>query len=856
SIGGTITVQAMPNGGTLASVSICSGGSGSITVTGHSGTIISWEFSTDNGATWTTITNNTISQAFTNVTTPILYRVKVGNGCGYVYSNAALVGIRNYWTGTINTDWNTGGNWSDNQIPSTTCANVYIPGGSPNVPILSSGTASIVNLYIFPGASLTVNNATLQIAGDINNAGIFDVTNGTLDLNGTFVSQMIGGSLFTTNSIKNLVVSNDVSISSGSNEVLNITGKLSFGTSTSTLTTSDNLVIRSTALATASVGKLNNGNIITGNVTVERYIPNHSKAWQFLAVPVGGTQTVNEAWQDTATFANQNRYPGFGTMLTSHVPGAVSLGFDVFTPAGPSIKVYNSATNNYIGIASTKFLPITNPKGYMVLVRGDRSVIASNQAATATTLHVKGKLYTPADAPATMNVAAGTFESIGNPYASAIDFSLVSKTGGVQTDFFYMWDPKLTTTTGAGANSAYGLGGFQTFSWNGSTYNVTPGGGSYSGTNRNIESGQAFFVRAPFTAGTVSFNESCKVDGSNNVNRITSDVMQLRTSLHVSTAGGQVLLDGNLVQFGASFSNSVDMYDALKLNNSSENVGLMRNGTKLAVERRSEILSTDTIFFNLSQVRVQQYSFEFIATGLGQSELTAFLEDNYLHTSTPVNLDGTSNYSFNIINEAGSYAADRFRIVFKKLAPLPVTITSISASRNTDKTIAVSWKVESETSMQLYTVERSADGRNFNGIITAAPTANNGGRSAYTVTDISALSTDNFYRVKALSLSGLVQYSAIVKIAPLRSLPSIEVYPNPVTGRIIQVEFTGQVPGTYKLSLINNNGQSQFLTEVYLTDARSTHAAKLPQVTASGIYRLQITGPGNSVVVKTVHITE
>ena len=572
-----------------------------------------------------------------------------------------------------------------------------------------------------------------------------------------------------------------------------------------------------------------------------------------LAVPVSGTQTINEAWQDTATAANQNRYPGFGTMLTGSVAGAVSVGFDAYTPAGPSIKLYNSATGGYTGIANTKNLQISNPKGYMVLVRGDRSVTTSNQAPTATTMRTKGKLFTPADAPAVINVASGTFESIGNPYASAIDFSQVTKADGVQTDFFYVWDPKLTTTTGAGSNSSYGLGGFQTFVWNGTSFEVTPGGGSYSGTNRNIESGQAFFVRAPFSAGTVSFTEACKVNGSNNVNRITSNLIQLRSRLHVISAGNKVLIDGNLVQFDPSYSNSIDDFDGMKINNTGENLGLLRNENKLAVERRT---LSDTIFYYIGQLRLQQYEFEFDPSGLGQTGLTAFLEDNYLHSSTPIDLNNPTHVQFNVINDAGSYATDRFRIVFKQIAPLPVSFTQVSATRNSDKTIAVKWKVESETSMQLYTVERSVDGRNFSGMITNAPIANNGGNASYSVNDFSASTTDNFYRIKALSLSGQIQYSQIVKLAPLNILPSVEVYPNPVAGRSLHINFNGIRSGAYSLQLISINGQQQKLSTIQIASGDVTSTVKIPSFISAGIYQLIITGTGDIQIIKTVHIID
>ena len=128
---GTITIQAAPIGGTLTSVSVCSGGMGSLTLSGQVGTIVRWESSTDNFATApTAIANTTITQGFNNITVPTQYRVVVNNGCGSVFSSVATVSIHNYWVGgdiTKPTDWNTATNWSDGLVPSTTlCSDVYI----------------------------------------------------------------------------------------------------------------------------------------------------------------------------------------------------------------------------------------------------------------------------------------------------------------------------------------------------------------------------------------------------------------------------------------------------------------------------------------------------------------------------------------------------------------------------------------------------------------------------------------------------------------------------------------------------------------------------------------------------------
>ena len=75
------------------------------------------------------------------------------------------------------------------------------------------------------------------------------------------------------------------------------------------------------------------------------------------------------------------------------------------------------------------------------------------------------------------------------------------------------------------------------------------------------------------------------------------------------------------------------------MTNSSENLSVKAGNKLLVVERRRAVNPEDTIFFNLANVKVQKYRFE-ISEEFGKPGLTAFLEDNYLHTSKPLNLNG------------------------------------------------------------------------------------------------------------------------------------------------------------------------------------------------------------------------
>ena len=47
-------------------------------------------------------------------------------------------------------------------------------------------------------------------------------------------------------------------------------------------------------------------------------------------------------------------------------------------------------------------------------------------------------------------------------------------------------------------------------------------------------------------------------------------------------------MDGNMTNFHDIFSNAVGNDDALKLSNSGENFGLLRDGRRLAVEQRKK----------------------------------------------------------------------------------------------------------------------------------------------------------------------------------------------------------------------------------------------------------------------------
>ncbi|MGN6196800.1 MAG: T9SS type A sorting domain-containing protein [Ginsengibacter sp.] len=766
--------------------------------------------------------------------------VATANSYSVVKTMQVTVNAANTWLGA-NSNWSDPANWCP-AVP-TDGTNVTIP-ASTDYPIISGGTvATVNNLTIAPGATLKVLGK-LEVSGTITNNGTLDVSNGTLGMNGT-AAQTIAGSMFYNKTVNNLIDNNTsgsgLSVSSTLNDTLKISGTLTFGNSAAILNTNDNLNLLSTINGTASVGVVGTGNSINGKVIVDRYVNigtasgQHSKSWQFLATPTNG-QTIKQSWME-----DQRTSSGYGTYLTS--PHGTTAGFDAYSP-GDAMKYYDSNSNSWVGVSSANN-SIYNSVGYMVFIRGDRTVDGTTiTTATPTILRTKGNLFSGTQ-PA-ISVLPGHYQSIGNPYASPVDFSLLPKTN--LDNLYYAWDPFLY--------GSYGFGGYQTISATNNWQPIPGGTSAYpSGTNRkNIQSGQAVFVHSSSaTAGSITFNESSKSSSSSvNFARISNntqieDRQFLRASLYASANPDAAIADGNAVAFDQIFSDSIDADDGLKITNSGENFGILRYGKFLAVEARAPLVSNDTIFYKISNLRQQTYQLRFVPENMQSDNAQAFLVDNFLNTSTILSLADTTFVNISITSNTASSAADRFKVVFKTFNVLPVKLMSLKATKK-DESILVEWNVENESGMLEYRVEKSLDGNNF--IIAGNVAATINGAGKYNWTDDQPVPGNNYYRIASVSKDGQITYSSIVKVMMGNSIQTISVFPNPLENGIIHLQFSNQPAGTYSIRLINSIGEVILSKNINHNGSSSRETIRCRNLN-KGIYNLEIKKPdGNTEIIK------
>ncbi|HEY1045608.1 MAG TPA: T9SS type A sorting domain-containing protein [Bacteroidia bacterium] len=107
-----------PAGGSVTSTEHCGGSSnsGTLTLSGHSGTISKWQYSVDGGVAWIDVANTTSTLNYSGVGENRLYRALLVSGsCGSAYSTPGSVTVYGTtvtkWVGSTSNAWQTASNW-------------------------------------------------------------------------------------------------------------------------------------------------------------------------------------------------------------------------------------------------------------------------------------------------------------------------------------------------------------------------------------------------------------------------------------------------------------------------------------------------------------------------------------------------------------------------------------------------------------------------------------------------------------------------------------------------------------------------------------------------------------------------
>lgn len=716
-----------------------------------------------------------------------------------------------------------------------------------NTVMLSDG---IINntLQLNAGKIFSLGNFHLTNSGSITGSGLLNGSaNASITLNGNSSTLQFDQSTDAiSNALKTLTVNN--SSTTLQNKLYVYDAMLP---SAGNITLNDELVLRSNSGKTARVGIVGSSFVYgsNGKFVIERYVPGN-RAWRLLTAPVTAADNVkiSDAWQDgkpRVTNVNiiSNPEPGYGTHVTFGFPS--TNGYDQGVNGNPSIRYLNgtgwngipSATNDG-SIANSGI--ITDQAGYMLFVRGDRGTLlsqATSAVTSPTVLRPKGSINS-----GLLNLPLGAgfisggshFRVIGNPYPCSINFHAVitnpvNNAAGF-ADAFYLWDPNITGTNG--------VGGFVGMTYNAAA-SIIAGKPVYDrsvassiANDGDIQSSAAFVIDYSGPETTLRVEENHKSIESNTT--FFRAAGQLQTNLVALNADSSLSLnDGVLISFDKNNNAAVDKYDLKKLGNFAENISVINNGTYLSIEKRQPLAAGDTVFYFVKSLRQKKYQLHFdLDTASAQAGTGVFLEDRFLQKKEALRMNGKSMYPFDVNADTGSFRSYRFRLVCKNVNRF-TQLLAVVAEGN----VQLKWMLTDTSGAVFFTVQRSADGLNFENIHST--------QNFYSV-DIRPQPGIYYYRIKCVNDKGVETYSNVQRVKIHNIKPGLQIFPNPVKGDVVWVSMKNAAAGKYFLTLLTDDGKEMQVNSFLHMGGLMQYQLPVSKKIKNGMYQLKVTMPGGT----------
>ncbi|OYU96063.1 MAG: hypothetical protein CFE21_06530 [Bacteroidetes bacterium B1(2017)] len=591
-----------------------------------------------------------------------------GTGVWSITGTSAQLGTNG---GTSLTLTNTNGITISSSTSATLVGNLNL-GASTNLTVAASGGIldAANNQLIASGAS-----ATFTINGILKTSkteGFSGSTSTTISTSNTPTITLGSGSTIEYTSASAQTVTPrayvNITISGAGMKSVSAGGQITFS---GTLTTAGLLTLKSDNTGTASIGSSGS---ITGNVTVERYIPSATSGRKYrnLAAPFSSGPTIASSWQQQIYITGSGSGGTACPSLTAH-----SNGFDASTNNNGSMLTFNEATatpvattpnisgatvytNAWTSIPNTGSTNLTAGTGYNVYIRGNRSqgcglLDGTNNTPIDVTLSASGTVKTGDHTFAvTYNALNGDgWNLVGNPYPCAIDWDQASWTKTNVLGTTWIFDP---------ANDRY------------ATY-VTGSGGTNGGTNI-IASGQAFFVKANAASPILSVTEAAKTNSAASNMFKGNKPFEIRLTLSNSNSKS----DEHLIIFNR---NKTDLFDedadAEKMGNAS-GVNIYSydvNNKKYAINTLANIEDNSEKELPLGLGSATQGNYTIKVESLSLPNFyQVFLLDKYTHTETQLLNGEPLIKSFNVTSDTASFGNNRFSIWISNNRPHSTGLSS------------------------------------------------------------------------------------------------------------------------------------------------------------------------------------
>jgi hypothetical protein len=511
-------------------------------------------------------------------------------------------------------------------------------------------------LLVTSGSDITLDNLSAEIKGNVNNQGSITASTTEMLLTGERLQEILVNGFEVDRLLLDNVSGLDLNLTAGQNIALSSGLKLINGN----FETNGQLVFKSNDTQTAVLEPVESGATITGNVLVERRIPQSNRAFRYISSPVNTTGSIRDNLQEGVNnpndFTNNNPNPGFGTHITGSQTG--SNGFDATSTGNASMYSWNVSGQLWDPIPNTDVETLNVDDSYALLIRGDRSTTLNSNTAVgpATTLRFTGTLETGTRSvdPTNFSGTIGDFNLIANPYQAQVDLTTLLDSGSsndVNTNFAYVYDPTIGTR-----------GGYATIDLNAGTtsgediVDATP---AATDANEFLQPNQAFFIETTGASPSITYEENDKSVSSITTGTFSTSQTIPLVNIDLKRTNNDILVDGIKLKFNDNYADQVDLNDAVKAWNFDESITFFDNGSYLSINKRSEPVADETIQLYMFNYQEQNYTLDITLDAINP-ETTVYLKDNYLDTQVELTPNTLNTYSFSIDNSVPE-SSDGFR---------------------------------------------------------------------------------------------------------------------------------------------------------------------------------------------------
>ena len=851
----------------------------------------------------------------------------------FSFSSGAVSNATDYFRSRITGSWNTAGNWESSSNNSSWATATLVPTSSAAIITILTGHTITINTnctapsvviagtgkLTFDGSAirtmtisgdLTINASggsfitqaagtftnTLSIAGNISNAGTFDMSRGgstlvctvTFNRNG---NQTISGSGTTTRfsyvglnmgtSNSNILeisssnfqaCANFLHSSAGSaNQLQNGTIKFS-GTYTFTNTlfqqgTYYNIV------ATAGIW-LNNPNVTTTAIDDSYDLKG------LLRITLGsfnvGTQSGNSIKYFTGSIFTVE---GGSVTVSGRIQGTNTSNTTTYTQSGGVVTILTSIS--FTG--STGGMDFTAAGSSFIMSGG--SIVLRNETASANDIVmycssiITGGTIQIGDASTSAISTVGYWIESQTTLPSITIYSILS--GGVYPYVFLVNDLTVNGNITIGASCRFNV--------------------SQDGTNLyDISLTGNWINNGIFTARTktVTFNGSAaqSLSGSTttsfyNLTMNNTSSTGLTFSTPAIVTAGLTLTDGNIYTSNPNYltmnagSTSTSGSAASFVDGPMKKIGAtdfifpLGDGTRWRRMKISSIASSETFiaqYFNAAYANTTTYKTEttplmwvsdleyWTLSRVGTIDAVIEL---YWESATASSLPGCSNLriahwdsannywekaNIDAVTTTGLCSTTNTGTIYSnaditEFSPftfgstgisLPISFVSFDA-KLIDRKVELTWETASEINNDYFTIEKTIDGINYEWVAKLNGAGNYSGNLVYNTVDEFPYQGISYYRLKQTDFDGNTETFPLRTISTLNTLKKSGIYPNPIKGfEPITINVNGNKNELLKIMITDGIGKTIYSTSITLLNTRESFTLQLQESLSSGIYKV------------------